>query len=430
MKGWTLLLVACVLGCSDPAPNPDKPSPPDSNDPAFTATGLAGWYLIGNAATPGQDEMKIVVTAPGGTDFVDAYVGDLPVVRMDKQSDGFALDVSIANVPAGTYDILFAANGSNTAFAKATWNRSAPYYVMVSTDYDFSEPGDNSTSFMDMLHMAHPGLVITHFWAPYTYTDPAVTEDRRTALTTWLLSSRDTYGDEIGLHIHPYCNFVTDAGLTCITDQSTVYPAGDTSGYTIRLNAYDRPSANTLFQHARDLFVARGLGAPATFRAGGWTADITTLQALGDQGFIADSSALNWARISQWKGYALYDWNMEHWAPIDDTSQPYYPSESDITTSTPGNDMGLLEVPVNGVMMDYLSLADVTLLFNENWDGTALTSPHVLMSGFHPSTTLPTKDMAHMTDLLNMADAHLASAGTGPVVYITLSALTPVFPAQ
>jgi hypothetical protein len=81
-------------------------------------------------------------------------------------------------------------------------------------------------------------------------------------------------------------------------------------------------------------------------------------------------------------------------------------------------------------MMDYLSLDDLTLLFNENWDGTPLTAPHVLMSGFHPSTTLPAKDKSHMTALLDLADAHLASAGTGPIVYITLSALTPVFPAQ
>ena len=429
MKRWMLLL-ACLFGCSDPAPNPAKPSAPDANDPAFTVNGLSGWYVIGNAATPGQDELKIVVTAPGGTQFVDAYVGDLPVVRMDKQSDGFGLDVSIADVSAGTYDILFSANGSTTAFAKATWNRSAPYYLMISTDYDFSDPGDISTKFMDTLHMAHPELVITHFWAPYTYTDPAVTEDRRAALTTWLVNERDSYGDEIGLHIHPYCSFVTDAGLTCITDQSTVYPAGDTSGYTIRFNAYDRPSANTLFQHARDLFAARGLGTPMTFRAGGWTADVTTLQALGDQGFIADSSALNWARIAQWKGYELYDWNMMHWAPIDDTSQPYYPSDSDITTTTPGNDMALLEVPVNGVMMDYLTSDDITTLFDENWDGTPLAAPHVLMTGFHPSTTLNGTDQAHMTALLKTADLHLSSSGLGPIVYITLSALIPVFPAQ
>lgn len=429
MKRWALLVVFAV-GCGDPDPNAAKPKPPSANDPAFAVAGLHDWYLAGDVATPGQDDMAMVVTPPGGTDFVDVYVADLPVQRMGKQSDGFGIELSIKDVPIGTHEILWTANGSDTAFAKVTFQRSAPYYVMVSTDYDFSEPGMNSTAYMDMIHQAHPSLKITHFWPPYTYTDPAVTDARRAQLTTWIQTQRDMFGDEIGLHIHPYCNFVTDAGLTCITDQSTVYPAGDDTGYTIRFNAYDRTAAGTLLQHAKDIFNAHGLGTPKTFRAGGWTADLSSLQALGDTGFIADSSALNWARIEEWKGYALYDWNMEHWATIDDTSQPYYPSNTDVLMSTPGSDMGLLEVPVNGVMMDYVNTMQLQMMFDENWDGTPLTEPHVIMTGFHPSTTLPGADQTYMTKFLNLADLHLAKDGLGPVVYITLSELTPVFPEQ
>jgi hypothetical protein len=81
-------------------------------------------------------------------------------------------------------------------------------------------------------------MVITHFWAPYTYTDPAVTPERRDVLDTWIKKQHDEEHDEIALHIHPWCNFVEAAGLTCITDQSTVY-ATDTSGYTIKLAAYE-----------------------------------------------------------------------------------------------------------------------------------------------------------------------------------------------
>ena len=427
MKRW-ILLVCVVVGCGFPDPKSTKPDAPDSNDPAFTIKGQKDWYLIGDAATPGDDMMTIVITPPGGTDYVDAYIGDLPVVRMDSQSDGFSLSVSIKDVPAGTYDLLFAANGSSAAFAKVTWNRSAPYYVLVSTDYDFSDPSDNSTAFMDTLHASHPTMKITHFWAPYTYTDPMVTEDRRTALTAWILNNRDTYQDEIGLHIHPYCNFVADAGVTCVTDNSTVYPAGDTTGYTIKLDSYDRPTLGILLQHARDIFTARGLSSPQTFRAGGWTADLSSLQALNDLGFVADSSALNWARIEEWKGYELYTWTMEHWGPIDDTSQPYYPSDTDVLQSVPGSNMAMLEVPDNGVMIDYVTSDEMTLLFNENWDGTPLAAPHVLMMGFHPSSTLSAAEKKHVNDLVTLADMH--TGGLGPVVYITLSDLTKVFPAQ
>ena len=39
-------------------------------------------------------------------------------------------------------------------------------------------------------------------------------------------------------------------------------------------------------------------------------------------------------------------------------------------------------------------------------------------------------DQSFMTKLLYLADIHLSKSGLGPVVYITLSELTPVFPAQ
>ncbi len=255
MKRWTVIF-AFVAGCANPPPNPNPPTAPDTNDPAYTITGLDGWYVIGDAVTAGHDELKLVVDAPNGTDFIDAYVADMPPIRLDATSDGYTLQTSIADVPVGAYEVLLTANGSDTAFARLTWNRSAPYYVLISTDYDFSDPGAVSTEFMDKMHAAHPELRITHFWAPYTYTDPAVNTARRAVLTTWLQTEHDTYGDELGLHIHPYCNFVEDAGVTCVTDQSTVYPAGDTSGYTIKLSAYGRATMGTLLDHARALFEA------------------------------------------------------------------------------------------------------------------------------------------------------------------------------
>jgi hypothetical protein len=280
------------------------------------------------------------------------------------------------------------------------------------------------------MHINHPALRITHFWAPYTYTDPMVTEDRRNELSTWIQTQRDTFHDEIGLHIHPYCTFVVDAGMQCITDQSTVYPTGDMSGYTIKVAAYGRDNFGILLQHAFDIFAARGLGKPQTFRAGGWTADLSTFQALADNGFIADTSALNWARIEEWQGHELYDWTMAHWAPIDDTSQPYYPSQTDVLASQPGADMSMLEVPDNGVMIDYVSSAEMTQIFNENWDGTPLATTRTLMMGFHPSDGFIPPEVHRVNDFLSLADSHLAKDGLGPVVYTTLSDVTTVFPAQ
>jgi hypothetical protein len=428
MRTWMaiLLLVACG---GDPAPDPDRPAPPDSNDPAFTIQGAKSWYLVGDALTKGDDTMTVIVTAPAHTQFVDAYVGDHKPVRMTHQSDGFAMQVSIADI-VGDTDVEFSADGSPTAFAVVPFHRSAPYYVLVSTDYDFSDPSQSAMMFIGYLHSLHPGMRITHFWAPYTYTDPMVTEMRRGQLTQWILMNQTMYKDEIGLHIHPYCNFVEDAGMTCITNASDVNADGnDLSGYTIRLEAYQHDPMATLLQHAKDIFAARGLPTPQSFRAGGWTADLNTFLALNDKGFIADSSALNWARIEEWKGHNIYDWTMQHWGPINDTSQPYLPTSTDVLGAS-GTPLGMVEVPDNGVMIDYVSSSEMTGIFDANWDGKSFAKPRTLMMGFHPSDSFTEAEYNRVNDLLKYADMHLANKDLGPVIYTTLSDITPVFAAQ
>jgi hypothetical protein len=322
---------------------------------------------------------------------------------------------------------LLAANGSTTAFAKLPLYRSAPYYVLVTTDWDFSDPGDPANRYQDQLHRDHPGLRITHFVGPYTFTDPAVSAERQQELVAWVTAQRDTFHDEIGLHIHPYCNFVERAGLPCVTDQSTVYPGGDATGYTVKLGAYGRDQMGALLDHASELFVQHGLGRPRTFRAGGWTATLETLQALADKQFVADTSALNWARIEEWRGYELYDWTMAAWGPIGDTSQPYWPSQTDVLDDSPPT-LPVLEVPDNGVMIDYVTLAEMTGIFDANWDGQPLTAPITLTMGFHPATPGFTQGEYRRVDgFLKYADKHLAIQHLGPVVYITLHDVVPAF---
>lgn len=424
-----LALAGCLSGCGIPDQNPDPPEAPTTNDPAFTSQGLNRWYLIADGLQPGNHQMDIVITAPSGSDVVDAYIPGLPPVRMSEQGDGFAMSVSIESLGVGSYDLLFSANASDHAFAKFTFHRSAPYYVLVSTDYDVSDPGNASLGYMDKLHVDHPEIVITHFWAPYTYTDPAVTDGRRSELDAWLKQQRDMFGDEIGLHIHPYCHFVEAAGQTCITDQSTVY-AEDLSGYTIKLAAYGVQPMSALLQHAALLFDQRGLGTPRTFRAGGWTADINTLHALADNGYIADTSALNWKRIEEWGRSELYAWTMSNWNQIDDTSQPYYPGTANPVASQPGSNLAMLEVPDNGVMIDYVSIEEMNGIFDANFDGTPLDTPKTLMMGFHPAPQFSQAEYSRVDSFLTYADQHLASKGLGPVRYVSLTNVALAFPPQ
>ena len=420
-----LAIVSLAVGCGGfPAPRDEKPTAPDANDPAYAIRSLGEWYVTGD------DTMTMFVKGPRGTDFIDVWVADLPPVRLFEQPDGsFGAQVDISSIPIGSYDVLLAADGATTAFARLPLKRSAPYYVLVSTDWDFSDPGVVVIGYQSAMHRDHPGLRITHFVGPYTFTDPAVSAQRQGELVSWLVQQRDTFTDEIGLHIHPYCNFVEHAGLTCITDQSTVYSQGDPTGYTIKLGAYTRAQTVTLLQHAGDLFEQHGLNRPKTFRAGGWTATIDTLRALGDAGFTADTSALNWARIEEWEGVQngeLYRWTMANWNPINDTSQPYWPNTDDVLSSAAPT-LSLLEVPDNGVMIDYVSLDEMNGIFDANWNGDILASPVTLMMGFHPSVQFSMAEYLRVDGFLDYADAHLGSAHLGPVVYVTLADVVGAF---
>lgn len=421
------LFVVGLLGCGGfPDPNPTAPAPPEANDPAFLVSG-DGWYLLGNAATPAQNTMSLSVQAPGDTDFVDVWIADLPVARLSERSDGtFGGEVEIAELAsAGTHDVLLAANGSTTAFAKLALHRSAPYYVLVTTDWDYADPGDLVLDYQVRIHAEHPDMRITHFIGPYTFTDPNITAERQQQLVSWLVTQRDEQRDEIGLHIHPYCHFVESAGLTCVTDESTTMPL-DPSGYTIKVAAYDRQEFGTLLDHASSLFEQHGLNRPKTFRAGGWTANVDTLNALADKGFTADTSALNWARIEEWNGKELYRWNMENWGPIGDTSQPYFPSQTDVLTSDAPT-MSLLEVPDNGVMIDYVTLPEMTGLFDANWNGEPLSAPSMLMMGFHPSPQFSRYEGDRVDQFLDYSDLRNSSTHAGPVVYITLDELVAAY---
>ena len=427
------LVFLAFAACGSSAPPPPAATPPAapaSNDPAFAIAGVRAWYLIGNAVTPGDATLTVDVAAPAGTGYVDAWVGPLPGVRLGAQPNGhLAAQIDLSTLGPGAYDVLLAADSSDTAFAKLTITRSHPLYVLMTTDYDFSDPSDQAMTVMDSLHRLHPGLVITHFMSPYTFTDPAVTTDRANTIAAWWRHTRDDAGDELGLHIHPYCNFVEAAGVTCNTMPSVEYSNGDTTGYTVELASYSYADTLTLLHEADTLFAAHQLGKPITFRAGAWIASIDTLKALADDGFTADTSALDWSKVEEWMNvgnHELWNWNMTHWASIDETSQPYYPNQTDILSASTPN-LSLLEVPDNGAMVDYVSTQEMTDILSKDWPGGPLAAPTTIVYGFHPSKDYVGSVQQRTEGILEAVDHVLYSRDAGPAVYAVLRDMPAVF---
>ncbi len=433
MKNSQLLLPLLVMLPACPAPGDSAesapPSVPEGLDGSAHVLSFHAWSLVGNDLTPGGDSLVLTLEPPTGADEIELWI-DGGYVGAWPSSPGVAIDADLGALAAGEHELLLAVAGEEQAFAQLFLQRSHPLYVLVTNDWDVSYKEDSWLERQEDLHTNHPAMKMTHFVGPYTFTDPEVSGEHAADLVAWLQGMVADFDDEIGLHVHPYCNFVETTSVTCRHEPSFGY-VEDASGYTVQLSAYTQDETEILFEQAKALFEDNGIGTPTSFRAGGWTAAIHTLHALAATGFVADTSGANWARLEEWEGIedaGLYEWNQENWATIDDTSQPYYPNESDLLSDAPPV-VSCLEVPDNGALVDYVDVYEIIEIFEANWPGGApLLEPTTYVTGYHPVSYDFLNSVA-LEGGLDHIDQFLAADGTGPVVYETMSNMALVWPA-
>jgi hypothetical protein len=434
MKRSTILpflpLLLSLSGCpaDGDAAGPPAPTVPSDIDSEAHLIALQVWYLVGNALTPGDDTLALAVAPPAGASGVELWIDGVWAGAWDAGAEQL-IDADLGALEPGEHSLLLAASGEDQAFAAYDIVRSHPYYVLVTNDWDRSYKEESWLERQEELHANHPAMKMTHFVGPYTFTDPEVSAEHAAALVAWLQGMVADFDDEIGLHVHPYCNFVETTSVPCRHEPSFAY-VSDETGYTVELSAYSLDEATTLFEEALALFEANDLGTPTSFRAGGWTAAEHTLQALADTGFLVDTSGANWARLEEWEGRedgGLYEWNQEHWACIDDTSQPYHPSQ-DQACSSVAPQLSLLEVPDNGALVDYVDVYEIIEIFEANWPGGALLEPRAYVTGYHPCSYDYIFAIA-LNGGLDHVDGFLAQDDNGPVVYETMSNMALVWPA-
>lgn len=401
-----------------------RPNDPAANDPAFLVAGAPRYVLAGDNLTPPTESFQLHVTPPAGASVLDLWLDDAAEpLPLEQAGSELVLTVDSKVLSLGDHHIMLAERGAEAGFFGADFVKGHALYMVISTDWDFPDVADEVLAHHEELHVSHPELKITHLIGPYTFTDPAVPQERRDLIVSWAKAMRDDHGDEIGLHIHPRCTFVEAAGLTCATQPSVSEPDGDPTGYTVHLGAYSRDEWNVMFAKADEIWANVGFGKPTSFRAGAWTLEIPVAQALADSGFVVDSSAVNWAYLEEWEGEDLYSWNQQQWMPIGDASQPYHPTDDAILPGGAGAEIGILEVPDNGAMVDYWTVAEMTAIFDANWSGGALQAPIQVSTGFHPAPTMfySKAEYKRLDQFFTYTDQFLASQTLGPVVYIKMS---------
>lgn len=191
-------------------------------------------------------------------------------------------------------------------------------------------------------------------------------------------------GDEHGLHIHAWKSLFEASGVKYHAspnwDDDT--PQNDCSydcGHGVPISTYSYDELRKVISYSVQTLTKHGYKTPRSFRAGGWMSAPHVLEALAEEGFLYDNSALPAHFLNVSRAKYIKSWVEKLWPGITDLSQPYRISF---------RNSSIVEIPDNGCLADYVTSKQVlegfekiTKLWKENKEGTYYYS-----IGFHQET--------------------------------------------
>lgn len=295
-----------------------------------------------------------------------------------------------------------------------TFYYTAPIYVAWTVDWEGSVP---EQKYVDLMGAVSDDYVIpiTHFFNPRLYIYLRASEVRKKELSTWVAQRLEKKGDDIALHIHMQHDLVEEAGVTAKYN-NTGWDNG-TSGYDIPSTAYSYNDILKIIKWGKNE-LEEGMQKYANFelpelqgyRAGGWFANLDTLKAIQEAGFIYDSSGREAFPIGQNK--VTQPWDLKN------TSQPYFPNATDQNqTNTPT--LNILEVPNNGADSYWSDAKALLANFYANYDPTKLPETDKLIVYLsHPDWFYI--DDPKLRELFDVIKRFRNDYDLGPVKFVTL----------
>ena len=201
--------------------------------------------------------------------------------------------------------------------------------------------------------------------------------------------------DDHGLHLHAWRSLfekssvtakrqpvfieMTDYIKTQINSDDWEYYTDDW-GYDVPIDRYDTAELSKVIGASIDILTEQGFRRPNSFRAGGGMANQKVFNALGENGFVLDSSAMNSRFFRQRFGdIPLCTWMENLWPNVNDISQPY-------KMNTSSGD--IWQIPNNGGLANYTSTDEILEVFHKNvkeWQDRKHESV-VISFGFHQET--------------------------------------------
>ena len=336
------------------------------------------------------------------------------MIKLDTQT--YQVTIPTNNIVPGRYHIQanLTASGVEESSQKAGFYVSYPLYVAWTLDWEGVDVSDDELDNLIAFSENHYDLPMTQFFNPRIYVTSEISQDRQDHLTQWVKTRKIT-GDEVGLHLHMYHDMVKAAGVGVKTQPKWTNYLNN--GLDVPTTVYSYDEFTQILTWAKQEFVNQGFEEPTSFRAGGWFADESTLQALSDSGFVIDSS-----------GRQYYVWGNNgikgHWN-LNSTTKPYQPSTVDQNSPTPTPQLPLWEFPNNGSDSWFYTTEDLIERFDDNYNKEPLTEKQTLTYLSHPHKFI--RDSAVLNPTYDYIDQFVAYADRGPVLYVTLEQLYPEY---
>ncbi len=166
--------------------------------------------------------------------------------------------------------------------------------------------------------------------------------------------------DELCVHLHAWRSLAKAAGVDEKQGPSFLsgnklleFEDGDV-GLDLDPDAYTVLELRALLRTSRRLLSQANLRISKSFRAGGYLATPKVLEAIHDEGFIVDASAVDYRMLDERKHELLPSRLKEIWPKIVTTSQPFF---------IEGPAPQLLELPLAGVA-DYSTVEEMIEIFD------------------------------------------------------------------
>jgi len=228
--------------------------------------------------------------------------------------------------------------------------------VVLTIDWEGAELSPEGLDALDAVRKRLGDAPITHFVSAAYFTK--ATPDPL-AVSTLTQSVRK--GDQLAVHLHAWSSLAKASGIApklapsflTGTDKVLVFEDGDV-GFDTDLDAYSVAELRVLLRTSRRLIEQTQVPVSKAFRAGGYLSTPKVLEALRDEGYTVDSSAIDYRQLDEHDDDVLPNRLKAIWPGVEPGSQPW-------EVQAPGG--RLLELPI-AAFADFSTPAEIVGVFD------------------------------------------------------------------